>query len=240
MEAQAAIRERQYRIDVLSALKDGDSRPGGGVHAGTGRWVPASPPTAPARGGPTSAPQAFSLSLRPRARMFLPALVSRSWAVPQAGHVHVRTDSGLGPSTTGTSPRPGALRAVPPRNRCTPPARSRTPVRALRAAGGSGRGDSGSEAPWLDRNPRRLPGCPPETGRPRRERRGLRRTTLVVTGSPRPYASSSRNRWTRASTSANESRSLSIHSRPSMPRSHVSWRLASWRVAMMPRSRMAA
>ena len=31
--------------------------------------------------------------------MFFAALVSRSWAAPQPGHVHVRTASGLGPST---------------------------------------------------------------------------------------------------------------------------------------------
>ncbi len=40
------------------------------------------------------------MSARPAANMFLAAFTSRSWAVPQAGHVHARTASGLGPSLT--------------------------------------------------------------------------------------------------------------------------------------------
>src|SRR5690606_25009042 len=46
----------------------------------------------------TVPPQAFSLSARPAARMFLAALTSRSWTVPHSLHVHDRTCKGLGPS----------------------------------------------------------------------------------------------------------------------------------------------
>src|ERR1035441_4707611 len=62
------------------------------------RRVPVSPAAATASGGLTPPPQAFSLSLRPRARMFLAAFRSRSCTAPHAAHVQVRTPSGLGPS----------------------------------------------------------------------------------------------------------------------------------------------
>src|SRR6201996_9276153 len=62
--------------------------------------LPASPACATASGGLTWPPRAFSLSLRPRARMFFAALTSRSWAVPRSLQVHSRTASGLGPSLT--------------------------------------------------------------------------------------------------------------------------------------------
>jgi hypothetical protein len=54
--------------------------------------------------GLTPPPQAFSLSLRPRARMFLAAFRSRSCTVPHAAHVQVRTPSGLGGHATVAVP----------------------------------------------------------------------------------------------------------------------------------------
>src|SRR5207237_878135 len=63
-----------HNIDVLPALNDGDSSYA--VHAAL-RWVPASAPTA-TMSGLTPVPQAFSLSARPAARMFLAAFTSRS------------------------------------------------------------------------------------------------------------------------------------------------------------------
>ena len=62
--------------------------------------LPASPAGASASAGLTWPPRAFSLSLRPRARMFLAAFTSRSWTAPHASHVHPRTLSGFGPSLT--------------------------------------------------------------------------------------------------------------------------------------------
>jgi len=50
--------------------------------------------------GLTPPPQAFRLSLRPRASTFLAAFRSRSWTVPHAWQVQARTASGLGPSLT--------------------------------------------------------------------------------------------------------------------------------------------
>ena len=67
-------------FDVLPALRDEDSS--SVAHAAL-QWVPASAPTTTRR-GLTPALQAFSLSLRPRARMFLAAFTSRSR--PLAGH----------------------------------------------------------------------------------------------------------------------------------------------------------
>src|SRR5438874_9340697 len=64
------------------------------------RRVPASPAIAGGVPRLTSPPQAFRVSLRPRATMFLAAFTSRSCTIPQAAHVHSRTFNGLGPSFT--------------------------------------------------------------------------------------------------------------------------------------------
>src|SRR5262249_60196643 len=53
--------------------------------------VPVSRATARITPGLTPPPQAFSVSLRPRATMFLAALRSRSCTAPQAEHAHSRT-----------------------------------------------------------------------------------------------------------------------------------------------------
>ena len=45
-----------------------------------------------------AAPQAFRLSARPAASMFLAAFTSRSCIVPHAAQVHSRTCNGFGPS----------------------------------------------------------------------------------------------------------------------------------------------
>src|SRR5215472_7105213 len=84
-------------FDVLPAVNGGDSS--GTAHAAP-RWVPVSAPAATVSDGLTPVPQAFSLSLRPRTRMFLAAFTSRSWTVPHAAQAQVRTFSGLGPSLT--------------------------------------------------------------------------------------------------------------------------------------------
>src|SRR5215471_9999848 len=73
--------------------------PGGAAHAAL-RRVPASSATARAVPRLTPPPQAFILSLRPRASTFLAALRSRSWMVPHDAHAHTRTFSALGPSLT--------------------------------------------------------------------------------------------------------------------------------------------
>ena len=65
-----------HDFDVLPAVDGGDSSCA--AHAAL-RRVPASAPAATSSGGLTPVPQAFSLSLRPRARMFLAAFTSRSW-----------------------------------------------------------------------------------------------------------------------------------------------------------------
>src|SRR5258705_10402780 len=62
--------------------------------------LPVSPAAAGVAPGLTPPRQAFRLSLRPRASTFLAAFTSRSWTVPHAAHVQVRTLSGLGPSLT--------------------------------------------------------------------------------------------------------------------------------------------
>src|SRR5690606_5377534 len=57
-------------FDVLPGVNAGDSSCA--AHAAL-RWVPASPASATPKGGLTSPPQAFNLSARPAARMFLAA-----------------------------------------------------------------------------------------------------------------------------------------------------------------------
>ena len=62
------------------------------------RRVPRSPAAAGPEPGLTLPPEAFTLSLSPRASTFFAAFTSRSWSVPHALHCHARTASGLGPS----------------------------------------------------------------------------------------------------------------------------------------------
>jgi hypothetical protein len=94
--ANQAAAELCCCLDVLPAVNSGDSSSAAHVALW---WVPAS--LAAARSsGLTPPPQAFRLSLRPRASTFFAALWSRSCRVPHAVQVHSRTCSGLGPSLT--------------------------------------------------------------------------------------------------------------------------------------------
>src|SRR6185437_8878501 len=90
-------RTQGTHLDVLPAVNDRDSS--NAAHA-TLRWVPVSPGPAGTSPGLTFPPQAFRLSLRPRASTLRAAFTSRSWIIPQAVQVHSRTASGLGPSLT--------------------------------------------------------------------------------------------------------------------------------------------
>jgi hypothetical protein len=84
-------------FDILPGLKAGDSS--SAAHAAL-RRVPRSPAAAGPEPGLTLPPEAFTLSLCPRASTFFAAFTSRSWTVPQAAQVHSRTASGFGQSFT--------------------------------------------------------------------------------------------------------------------------------------------
>ena len=86
------LRARPEKVVLTSS-----STLGSGFSTAAGRlprWVPASPRCADIAAGLTLAPQAFSLSARPAARIFLAALWSRSWTEPHP-QVHARTFSGF-------------------------------------------------------------------------------------------------------------------------------------------------
>ncbi len=74
-------------LDVLPGLKARGFLPGRSRGTSEGSCFPDNCP----RERGSYAVSAFSLSLRPRARMFFAAFRSRSWTVPQAGQVHSRT-----------------------------------------------------------------------------------------------------------------------------------------------------
>jgi hypothetical protein len=76
-------------------LKGGDSFPCGSVFL----FHRATPPPRTRDPVLPALRRRFYLSASPAARMFFAALTSRSWTVPQDGHVQVRTFSGIAPAT---------------------------------------------------------------------------------------------------------------------------------------------